>query len=75
MVIVLVILFGSYASSPGNQTFGWPQKYIVRIRLSVLIEVLHSLLACRYVYKHITYTQTQVCTNYSGTLTSTGFMH
>ena len=26
VVIVLVILFGSCASLPGNQTFGWPQS-------------------------------------------------
>ena len=28
VVIVLVILFGSYASLPGNQTFGWPQSIL-----------------------------------------------
>ena len=50
MVIVSVILFGSYASLPGNQAFGWPQSILYK--LSVLIQVLHSVLACRYVRKH-----------------------
>ena len=31
VVIVLVILFGSYACLPGNQTFGWPQSILYKL--------------------------------------------
>ena len=31
VVIVLVILFGSYASLPGNQTFGRPQSILYEL--------------------------------------------
>ena len=31
VVIVLVILFGSYACLPGNQIFGWPQSILYKL--------------------------------------------
>ena len=31
VVIVSVILFGSYASLPGNQTFGWLQSILYKL--------------------------------------------
>ena len=31
VVIVLVILFGSCACLPGNQTFGWPQSILYKL--------------------------------------------
>ena len=39
-----------------SDAFGWPQSmYIVQIRLSVLIQILHSVLY-KYVHKHTKHT-------------------
>ena len=37
VVIVLLILFGSYACLPGNQTFGCPQSILYKLDFQYLI--------------------------------------